>query len=122
MSRSRPYHGVYHESNYDDGDEPLFFLDKGKLSRKRNRFGVWTMDLLVDEDGDDWDYGKRVPHVLYACPYCGAINATHVSRLALMDEHPCSLLCFECGRHLWIKFQGYEEGDWKRCLKKEKKS
>ena len=116
----RLYHGVRYKPNYEDDDEPLFYLDKRKLSRKRNRFGVWTLGLMVDEDSDC--YRERVPHVLYACPRCGAINATHVSRGSLASEYACSLLCFKCDRHLWIRFRGYEKGDWERCLEKEKKS
>ena len=123
MSKEKEYHGVpYSMCPYGT---PIFFLEHGEISGER--FGTWEMGIEIYR-GPAWSdcgcsarscNGKRVPHIFFACPYCGAINAEHRYRIGV-GKGPLSVICRACYRHLWISLKDWDEKYWIEAMKGEK--
>jgi len=124
MSEEKEYHGVPYILL--PGEALGFLLRRGEISKKR--FGTWEMGIEKYKGQDSCGcrdhvfvspcLGKRVPHVFFACPYCGRLNADHRHKSYLRSF--VSLGCSYCWRHLWIRFRGWDDKYWDEVEKGEK--
>ena len=79
-----PYGAVYHERG--------FVLEKGTVEPGKK--SVWQLDAFSS-------YGMETAAIYFSCPRCTKISA---------DMHCCPetcLVCNHCGRHLWLRYDGF---------------
>jgi len=121
---NKEYNGVpYSLQPYE---VPVFLLRRGEISKER--FGTWEMGTEKYKGGNTCGcrgstfvspcLGKRVPHVFFACPYCGKLNADHRCKDYLVSH--MSLECSACRRHLWIRLEDWDDKYWIEAMKGEK--